>query len=101
MASVGLSEQQARGQNLQFRVAQADISGWYSARRVKEDTAAFKILIEEKTNRLLGAHIIEPNAEEVINFFALAIRLDLTTEQLRHVVPAYPSAGADIGYMLA
>ena len=100
LASVGLTEEQARSQNLRFRVAQADISSWYSARRVKEDTAAFKILIEEGTNRLLGAHIIGPNAEEAINLFALAVRLDLTTEQLRHLVPAYPSAGADIGYML-
>src|SRR6185437_5197314 len=56
LASVGLTQEQARSQNLRFRVAQADISSWYSARRVKEDTAAYKILIEERTNRLLGAH---------------------------------------------
>jgi glutathione reductase (NADPH) len=100
IASVGLSEGEARARNLQFHVAQADIGSWYSARRVKEDTAAFKILIEERTNRLLGAHLIGPNAEEAINLFALAVRIDLTTEQLRHFVPAYPSAASDIGYML-
>lgn len=100
LASVGLGEAQARAQNLRFRVAQADTSGWYSARRVKEDTAAFKILIEEGTNRILGAHLIGPQADEAINLFALAARLDLTTEQLRRFVPAYPSAGSDIGYML-
>lgn len=100
LASVGLTEHEARGQNLAFRVAQTDISGWYSARRVKEDTAAFKILIEERTNRLLGAHIIGPNAEEAINLFALAIQLGLNPDQLRQLVPAYPSEGANIGYML-
>ncbi|HET9335743.1 MAG TPA: hypothetical protein VFO12_04965 [Sphingomicrobium sp.] len=50
---------------------------------------------------LLGARIIGPNAEEAINIFGLAIRLDLTTEQLRHFVAAYPAAGSDIGYMLS
>jgi glutathione reductase (NADPH) len=100
LASVGLTEEQASAQNLRFRTAQADISGWYSARRVKEDTAAFKILIEEGTNKLLGAHIVGPNADEVINLFALAIRLDLSTDKLRQLVPAYPSQAANVGYML-
>lgn len=100
LASVGLSEEQARAQNLRFRIAQADTSAWYSARRLNEDTAAFKVLIEEGTNRILGAHIIGPNAEEAINVFALAVRLDLGADQLRRFVPAYPSAGSDIGYML-
>jgi glutathione reductase (NADPH) len=100
LSSVGLTEEQAHAQNLRFRVAQADTSGWYSARRVREDTAGFRVLIEEGTNRLLGAHIIGPNAEEAINLFALAIRLDVPADKLRQVVPAYPSQGADLQYML-
>lgn len=48
VASVGLTEQEARDRNLNFRFQQADISGWYSARRVQEDTAAFKILFETR-----------------------------------------------------
>jgi glutathione reductase (NADPH) len=100
LASVGLTEEHARAQNLRFRVAHADISGWYSARRVKEDTAAFKILIEERTKRILGAHIVGPNADEVINLFALAIRLDLSADKLRQLVPAYPSQAANVEYML-
>jgi glutathione reductase (NADPH) len=82
LASVGLTEEQARALSLRSCVAQADTSGWYSARRVKEDTAGFKVLIEEGTNRLLGAHIIGPNAEEAINLFSLAMRLDLSADKL-------------------
>lgn len=100
LAAVGLTEQQARDSNLKFRAPQADISGWYSARRVREDTAAFKVLIEDGTDRILGAHILGPNAEEVVNLFGAAIRLGLTAAQLRRVVPAYPSDGANLAYML-
>jgi glutathione reductase (NADPH) len=100
LASVGLSEEEARQQNLGFRVAQADISGWYSARRVQEDTAAFKVLIENGTDRVLGAHIIGPNAEETINLFGLAMRLGITARDLRRFVAAYPSEGANLAYML-
>jgi glutathione reductase (NADPH) len=101
LASVGLTEEQALAQHLRFRIAQADISDWYSARRLKEDAAAFKVLIQEQTNRILGAHIIGPNADETINLFALAIRLDLPTNKLRELVPAYPSQAANLPYMLA
>lgn len=101
LASIGLTEEQAHAQNLRFRVVQADTSGWYPARRVMEDTAGFRVLIEEGTNGLLGAHIIGPNAEEAINLFSLAIRLDVSADKLRQVVPAYPSQGANLQYMLA
>lgn len=101
LASVGLSEDDARAQSLRFRVAKADFSGWYSARRVKEDTAAYKLLIAEKTNRIIGAHIIGPDADELINVFALAIRIDLPVDRLQQLIPAYPSQAADIEYMLA
>jgi glutathione reductase (NADPH) len=100
LAAVGMTEHEARERGRKFRVAQADISGWYSARRVREDTAAFKVLIEEGTSRILGAHIVGPNAEEAINPFALAVRLGITADRLRHMVAAYPSEGANIGYML-
>lgn len=100
LAAVGITEEQARAQNRRFRVAQADTREWYSARHLGEDTAAYKVLVEEGTNRLLGAHLIGPNAEEAINVFALAMRLDLNADQLRRFVPAYPSAGSDIGHML-
>jgi glutathione reductase (NADPH) len=100
LASVGLTEEQARAEGLRFQVAQADTSGWYSARRLKEDTAAFKVLIEGGSKSILGAHIIGPNAEEVINLFGMAIRLDLSADRLRHFIPAYPSQGANLPYML-
>ncbi|MGE0259821.1 MAG: NAD(P)/FAD-dependent oxidoreductase [Alphaproteobacteria bacterium] len=100
LAAVGMTEEEARSENRRFRVAQAETSGWYSARHLNEDTAAFKVLIEDETDRILGAHLLGPNAEEAINLFALAMRLHLSADQLRRVVPAYPSAGSDIGYML-
>ena len=49
---------------------------------IGETCAAFKVLIEEDTNRILGAHILGPHAEEVINIFSLAIRLGLTSKDL-------------------
>jgi len=100
IASVGLSEQRAREDGLKFRVQHQNASGWYTARRVAESTYGFKVLIEEGSDRLLGAHLVGPHADEVINVFALAIRKGLTAEDLKTTIFAYPTGASDIGYMV-
>jgi glutathione reductase (NADPH) len=57
-------------------------------------------LIEEGTDRILGAHILGQHAEEVINLFAIAIRLGLKAQDINQVVFSYPTRSSDIGYML-
>jgi glutathione reductase (NADPH) len=100
IARVGLLEDDARKQNLRFRINHEKTSGWYTARRVAEDCAGFKVLIEEGTERILGAHLIGPHAEEVINIFGLAMRTGLSAPQLKTAIFGYPTAASDIGYML-
>lgn len=100
IAAVGLSEAQARDRGLKFRMQTQKASGWYTARRVAEPTYGFKVLVEEPSERILGAHLVGPNADEVINVFALAIRHGLTADALKTTVFAYPTGATDIGYML-
>lgn len=100
IAAVGLTEEKAREQRLKFRVRSQKASDWYTARRVAEPAYGFKVLIEEGTDRILGAHLVGPNADEVINVFALAIRLGRTAKELQDVIFAYPTGASDIGYML-
>ena len=100
IAAVGLSEAEARKRGLKFRAKSQKASDWYTARRVAEPTYGFKVLVEEKTERVLGAHLVGPHADEVINIFALAIRQGLSAEALRTTMFAYPTGASDIGYML-
>ena len=60
----------------------------------------FKTLVETDTDRILGAHLVGPHAEEVINLFGVAIRYGLTTKDLNTMMFAYPTGASDIGYML-
>ncbi|HYM11407.1 MAG TPA: NAD(P)/FAD-dependent oxidoreductase [Bryobacterales bacterium] len=100
LATVGLGEQEARERGLRFRVNHADTSGWYSSRRVGEDCSGYKVLVEEGTAHILGAHLLGPQAEEVINLFALAVRKGLTAEDLKGTLFAYPTHGSDVQYMV-
>lgn len=100
LAAVGLSEAQARRQGLKFRLQSRQASDWFTARQAAEKVYGFKVLVDEKTDRVLGAHLVGPHADEVINLFALAIRHHLTAADLKTTLFAYPTGASDIGYML-
>jgi glutathione reductase (NADPH) len=100
LASVGLSEQSAREKGLKFRTRREITSSWYSSRRVAEDCSGFKVLIEDRTDRILGAHLLGPHAEEVINLFAFAIATNARAADLQNAIFAYPTLASDTCYML-
>ncbi len=100
IATVGLSEDQARRQGLKFRMQTEKASDRFTARQAAEPTYGFKVLVEEESDQILGAHLVGPHADEVINLFALAIRHKLTAQDLKRTMFAYPTGASDIGYML-
>ncbi len=100
IAAVGLSEAAARQQHPNVRVNSADVPDWYTARRVGESVYAYKTLVDEVSGQILGAHLVGPHADEVINLFGIAIRHNLTVEDLKSTIFSYPTGASDIGYML-
>jgi len=100
LGRVGLTAEEAQQQGLDFRVNQGDTSSWYSARRVAEPTSGYKVLIENGSNIILGAHLMGPEADELTNVFALAIRARLPVGVLKETLFVYPTQASNIQYML-
>ena len=100
IAAVGLSEAEARRKGLKFRVKAQKASEWFTARQAAEPVYGFKVMVEDGSERILGAHLVGPHADEVINVFALAIRHGLSAGALKSTMFAYPTGASDIGYML-
>jgi glutathione reductase (NADPH) len=102
LVSVGMHEKEAKDRGLRFRTRYENTANWASSKRVGESCSGFKVLIEEGTDRILGAHIIGPHAEEVINIFSIAIRLELTAKDLNDpILYSYPTSSSDVIYMLS
>lgn len=100
LARVGMLESEARTAGIDLAVRYSDTSGWYSNYRIGETTAAAKILIDQSTDQIVGAHLLGPEYGELINTLGLAIKLGLTTRQLKSATAAYPTVGSDLGSML-
>lgn len=100
IARVGMSEEQALTSGLKYRVKCERTSGWYTARRVAEPVYGYKTIVDDETGRIMGVHLVGPNADEVINLFGLAIRHGLTADDLKSTMFAYPTGASDISSML-
>src|SRR5438270_3403144 len=100
LARVGLLDEAARAQRLRSTRQHEDTSSWYSSRRVGLTHTGYKVLVEEGSGHILGAHLLGPHAEEVINLFALALRTGLQASDLKQMVYAYPTSTSDVNYMV-
>ena len=100
LTRVGMLEPEAREKGIDIDVRYSDTSGWYSNYRIGETMAAAKILIDRDTDQVVGAHLLGPEYSELINILGLAMKVGLTTRQLKSMTAAYPTVGSDLGSML-
>ena len=98
LGSVGARENDVDSASVSIQTG--DMAQWYSYRRVGEKYATYKILVDRAEDRVLGAHILGPGAEELVNVFALAIWHRTPVAQLRDAIFGYPTYSSDITYML-
>lgn len=97
LTSVGIS---AAKDSEKYKVIFRDRSSWNSSRRAGMEFAASKVIIDEANDRIMGAHILGPNAGEAINVFAAVMRLGLKASDIKKLVFSYPTTCSDIPYML-
>ncbi|MDB4911426.1 MAG: pyridine nucleotide-disulfide oxidoreductase [Gemmatimonadetes bacterium] len=100
LASVGLTEKEAREKGIPVRVATGDTTQWFVNHRIREPVGMFKTIVDERTDRVVGAHILAGHCEEVINLFAMAIRFDIPVAELKKVLFSYPTGSSNVQYML-
>ena len=99
MASVGLTERQAKQQGLDYKVNTLDARKWFNGRRHRARAYAFKVLVSKSDGSLLGAHLVGPQAEETINIFAVAMKAGMKARDLKSFLFSYPTMASDVSYM--
>ena len=100
LASVGLTEAKAKELGHKIKVHCSDMIDWLSSRTYSEPVAWAKVIVDEATDRILGAHLVGHAGEELIHTFAFAMKFGITASQIRDAVFAFPTFSADIKHML-
>ncbi len=101
IGAVGLSQKAAEKQGIDFRINTGTTTRWPSSMRIGEDHSRYKILIDNATDEIIGAHLARHNAAESINILALAIKFKIKAPQLAEFMWAYPTLVSDLKYMVA
>jgi dihydrolipoamide dehydrogenase len=91
IATVGLTEAEARAQKLDIQVGMFPFAANGRALSVNEPDGMVKMIGDKKTGRLLGAHIVGAEASNLISECALALEMGATVEDLALTVHPHPT----------
>jgi mercuric reductase len=89
VASVGLTEAQARREGLRVKASVLPLESVPRALAARDTRGLIKLVAEAGIGKLLGAHILAPEGADSIQTAALAIKCGLTVEQLADTIFPY------------
>lgn len=96
IASVGIRQHQAEEKGIKFRAGHFQFRALGKAHAMGEITGFIKILSEESSDRIIGAHIIGPHASDLIHEAAVAIKKELTVKDIAETIHAHPTLSEGI-----
>ena len=97
IGSVGLTEAQAKAQGHDVRVGTFPFRALARARMASEIEGFVKIVAEKKYDEILGVHIIGPRATELVAEAVMALRMEVTVEELVKTIHAHPTMSEAVG----
>jgi len=91
VASVGKTEQQLINENIKYKIGKFPFMANSRAKVINEIEGFVKILADEKTDKLLGIHIIGPHAGDMIAEMVLAMEFGASSEDIARTCHAHPT----------
>ena len=96
LSTVGLTEEEAKDKGLDVKVSTNDMTDWFSGKSYAESVAWAKVLVDESKDRIVGAHLVGHQGEDLIHLFALAMRHGIPASKLKDDMFAYPTFSSDV-----
>lgn len=100
-ATVGYSEKEAKKRFKNVTIKYEEAADWHNIKRINGSAYAYKILVDNRTDEIVGAHLVGPEAAEIINLFTLAMNSKIKCTAIKEMIFTYPSWSNDIKSMLA
>ncbi len=99
LGSVGLTEAQARNTLGQVRVFSSDFRPMRNVLAGRNERALFKLVVDAATDKVVGAHMIGPDAPEILQAVAIAVKAGLTKAQFDDTVALHPTMSEELVLM--
>jgi glutathione reductase (NADPH) len=99
MASVGLTEAQARAKFAEVKIYTSEFRPMKTAMAGLPDKSFCKLVVDAKSDRVLGAHMLGDEAAEIIQALAIAVKMGVTKAQFDQTVAVHPTAAEEFVLM--
>ena len=96
VGTVGLTEAQARARHEQVDIRTTSFTALYSALAVKRRTTEMKLVLAGPRQQVVGVHIVGDGADEMLQGFAVAVRMGATLQDLNDTVAIHPTSAEEL-----
>ncbi len=96
LAGVGMTESQARNRLGSVRTYTADFRPMKSVLANRNERALYKLIVDASTDRVVGAHMIGPDAPEIMQVVAVAVKAGLTKQQFDDCMAIHPTMAEEL-----
>lgn len=91
LSRVGITEKEAKEKGLDYTVSKISTNSIPKAKILKQTDGFLKVLVDKKTNKILGAALLCPESYEIINIIKLAIDNNIDYTELRDFMYTHPT----------
>ena len=91
VASIGKTEEQLNDLNIKYKIGKFSFMANSRAKAIDDTEGFVKILADEKTDKVLGAHLIGPHAGELIAEIGVAMEFGASSEDIARTCHAHPT----------
>ena len=99
LAAVGLSEEAARAQGIDVKIFRSDFRPMKHTISGRQERTLCKLVVDTRTDRVVGAHMLSPDAPEIIQALAIAVKMGATKRDFDQTVALHPSAAEEFVLM--
>lgn len=96
LAGVGMTEAQARNRLGSVRTYTADFRPMKNVLANRNERALYKLVVDAATDRVVGAHMIGPDAPEILQVVAVAVKAGLTKKQFDDCIAIHPTMAEEL-----
>jgi glutathione reductase (NADPH) len=96
LAGVGMTEEQARAEYGEINVYKSDFRAMKNVLAGRNERALYKMVTDAKTDRVVGLHMIGPDAPEILQAAAIAVKAGLTKADFDDTVALHPSMAEEL-----
>ena len=91
VASIGKTEEQLKEKNIKYKIGKFSFMANSRAKAIDDTEGFVKILADEKTDKVLGAHLIGPHVGELIGEIGVAMEFGASSEDIARTCHAHPT----------